>query len=202
MIPYENRMSTVPVPGLYLIPDNIIHNKFTDNEAGPIARSDPSGGQKAQTWELIWEPGTGDFILTPQTIGDPVVVLNAVNVQQIGLAFDQNGQEAICYNTFTNGYLYWWDSSVPGFVTTDFGTEFLSLALTLDDKRSRQTQVNDVILWYIKLIGNQYNLYNRIQRQRYTEETLMSENVDKYITQVGMHDGTRVQVTTRAILYQ
>ena len=192
----QNRMSTVSVPGAYLFPDNIGGNLLTSHEAGPIARSDPSGGQKYQEWILSWNNGSGDFTLTPQTIGDPVVVLNAANVTQLGLAFDQNGRETICYNTATNGYLYWWDSSVPGFVTTDFGTDIVSMGLTLDDKRPRETQVNDIILWYTKVGAVDYDLFNRIQRERYENETLMAEEIYRYITQVGMNDGTRVQITT------
>jgi hypothetical protein len=125
-----------------------------------------------------------------------VVVTNAAGVVQLGLAFDQNGQPTVCYNTSTNGFLYWFDSAEPGFVTTDMGTSVLSLALTLDDKRDRQTQANDVILWYTKVGVADYDLFNRVQRERYTVETLMATGVLETITQVGMHVSWRVQIST------
>ncbi len=79
---------------------------------------------------------------------------------------------------------------------TDFGTSFKSLALTLDDKRNRQTQANDILLWYTKVGAVNHDLFVRYQRERYTQERPMWEGVLKYITHVGMNDGTRVQVST------
>jgi hypothetical protein len=193
----ENRMSTVPVQDLYIPPDDIVHGLLEDYEAGPIAVGDSTAGQAYQTWILTWDDGTGVFTITPQTTGSPVPVGDPVaDVVQLGLAFDQNGQPTICYNTSTNGFLYWFDSAEPGFVTTDLGTAVVSLALTLDDKRSRQTQANDVILWYTKVGAVDYDLFNRVQRQRYTEETLMATETLRIITQVGMHVAWRVQIST------
>jgi hypothetical protein len=193
----ENRMSTVPVQDVYIPPDDIVHGLLEDFEAGPVAVGDPTAGQAFQTWILTWDNGTGDFTITPQTVGPPVVgVTNSADVVQLGLAFDQNGQPTICYNTSTNGFLYWFDSAEPGFVTTDLGTDIESLALTLDDKRDRQTQANDVILWYTKAGLLDFDLFNRVQRERYTVETLMATGVLKTITQVGMHVAWRLQVST------
>jgi hypothetical protein len=190
----QDRMSTVPVPGIYLPPDDVVHDLLEDHEAGPRGLSDPSGGQRDQDWILTYvDP---DFTLTPQDTGDPSVVLQAAGALQIGIAFDQNGRETICYNTATNGFLYWFDSAVPGFVTTDLGTDVFSLALTLDDKRDRQTQANDILLWYTKAGAVDYDLFVRYQRERYTEEHPMWEATLKRIVQVGMNDGTRVQVST------
>jgi hypothetical protein len=190
----QNRMSTEPIPGAYLPPDDIAHDLLEDYEAGTIALSDPSGGQRYQTWILTYSDPV--FTLTPQTVGPAVPVLSAAGAVQIGVAFDQNGRETICYNTATNGFLYWWDSSVPGFVTTDLGTEVQSLALTLDDKRNRQTQANDILLWYTLPGAEDFDLFVRYQRTRYTEEHPMWEATLQRIIQVGMNDGTRVQVTT------
>ena len=190
----QDRMSVEPVPGLYLPPDDIVHDLLEDFEAGPIGLSDPSGGQRNQVWILTYSDP--DFTLTPQTTGSPSVVLSAAGALQIGLAFDQNGRQTICYNTATNGFLNWWDSSVPDFVTTDLGTAALSLALTLDDKRDRQTQANDILLWYTKVGVTDHDLFVRYQRDRYTIEYPMFQGTLKHIVQVGMNDGTRVQVST------
>ncbi len=190
----QNRMSTIAVPDTYFPPDDVFYGPLISHEAGPIALNDPSEGQKYQDWILTYSDP--DFTLTPQTTGSPSIVGEPVaEVIRIGLAFDQNGHQTICYNTLTNGYLYWWDSSVPGFVTTDFGVNVFSLALSLDDKRDRQTQANDIILWYTKVGATNYDLFNRIQRERFEEETLMANDIPKYIAQVGMHIGYRGQVT-------
>ena len=190
----QNRMSTEPVPSAYLSPDDIAHDPLTDIEAGPIALSDPSAGQKFQTWILTYSDP--DFTLTSQTVGSPSVVLQAAGVIQLGVAFDQNGRETICYNTATNGFLYWWDSAIPGFTTTDLGTAVQSLALTLDDKRNTQTQRNDILLWYTLPGAVDYDLFVRYQRTRYTEELPMWQATLRRIIQVGMNVGTRVQVST------
>jgi len=189
----ENRMSTVPVPNGYFSPDDILSGSLISREAGPIALNDPSGGQAYQSWILTYSDP--DFVLTPQDVGAPSIVLSVAGVVRLGLAFDQNGHPAICYNTLTNGFLYWFDSSIPGFTTTDFGTSVFSLALTLDDKRNRQTQVNDIILWYTKVGVVGHDLFNRVQRERFTIPTLMKTAIPKYIVQVGMHKGYRVQLT-------
>jgi hypothetical protein len=190
----ENRLSTVPVQAPYFPPDDILHDLLEDYEAGPIALSDASGGQQYQTWILTYSDP--DFTVTPQTTGSPSVVLSAAGALQVGLAFDQNGRETVCYNTATNGFLYWWDSSEPGFVTTDLGTTVKSLALTLDDKRNRQTQRNDILLWYTIVGAVDYDLFMRMQRERYTVEYPMATEVLQHITQVGMHTGYRVQIST------
>ena len=189
----QNRLSTTPVPNIYFTPDNILYGPLVSYEAGPIALDDPSEGQQYQDWVLTYLDS--NFILTPLTIGSSSIILSITGVIKFGLAFDQNGHPAICYNTVTNGYLYWFDSAIPGFVTTNFGTGVHSLALTLDDKRNRQTQANDIILWYTKVGATNYDLFNRVQRERFTIETLMESDIPKYILQSGMHEGYRVQIT-------
>jgi hypothetical protein len=72
----------------------------------------------------------------------------------------------------------------------------LSLALSLDDKRSRQTQQNDVLMFYTKTGAVDYDLYYRQQRERYTVERLLATETLRIITQFGMHESWRVQVST------
>ena len=59
-----------------------------------------------------------------------------------------------------------------------------------------QVGTNDIIFWYTKSITpNVYNLYHRRQRDRFTIEYLMKENVPLYLWKAGMHKGLRGKIT-------
>lgn len=192
----DNRLSTVPVQALYLPPDDQdqVFDLLRDNERGPIALSDPSQGQHFQKWTLTYvDP---DFTLSPTDVGVPTVVLTAANVTQIGLGFDQNGHETICYNTSSSAFLFWFDSQVGQFVTTDLGSDVISVSLTLDDKRNRQTQANDVLLFYTKSGAVDFDLFYRQQRERYGVERLLATEVLQTIYATGMNLVNRVQIST------
>lgn len=192
----EDRLSTTVVDADWIDPAN--RGTFGPEawEGGPIALNDPTSGLNYQAWHLGWDSGTGDFTVTPETTGSPVVVLNAANVTQCSLAFDQNGHVNISY-TVSNGntYLYWYDTDVTNWVTTLLAAGTVSPVITLDDKRLTQTAVSDILLYYtVQQPDLTYNLYERRQRDRFLSEIFYKADVPPYIKKLGMHAGLRVKL--------
>lgn len=195
MIP-EDRMSTQVIQANWIPPDERNRDLDQDYEAGPIALNDTSQGLSYQPWELTWDFATGDFTVTPETTGSPVIgVTNAPAVTQCSLAFDQNGHVTIAYTSNNQAYLYWYDTDAAGWVTTPLAFGTITPTLTLDDKRTTQTNASDILLWYtLEQEDGTYNLYKREQRERFLTPQLMATGVPPYIYKCGMHVGYRVQL--------
>jgi len=191
----QDRMSTQVIQRDWIPPDERNRALDEDYEAGPIALNDPSAGLDYQPWGLTWDFTTGDFTVTPETTGSPVVVHNAPAVTQCSLAFDQNGHANVAYTSNGLPYLYWYDTSVAGWVTTALQTTAITPTLTLDDKRITQTNASDIILFYnVEQPDGSYSTYRRLQRERFLSEKLYLTNVPKLIYKLGMHFGFRVQI--------
>ena len=138
------------------------------------------------------------FKVTPEDTGDPVVVLSDVNSVQCALAFDQNAHVTIAWiDSFNQGHIYWFDTTVGNWVVTDFQTPIGGIGLTLDDKRLRQTGASDVLLWYTIPVGDHHEIFTREQRNRYDEEFPMQPGLPvwAYFKKLGMHKELRVQMT-------
>lgn len=197
----EDRMSTQVVEGAWIPPDDRTRNWSQDYEAGPVALNDPSLGLSYQVWALTWSSGTGDFTVTPETTGSPVVVFNATNVVQCSLAFDQNGHVNIAYTSGVTPYLYWYDTNLAGWTNQALAADTNYPMLTLDDKRTTQTNASDILLWYTRQQGDgTWNLYKREQRERFLIEDLMAIGVYPYCYKAGMNDGYRVQLALASTL--
>jgi hypothetical protein len=122
-------------------------------------------------------------------------VHNATNVTQCSLAFDQNGHINVAYTANGIPYLHWYDTDAADWVTDVLAAGTTSPTLCLDDKREMQTNANDVILWYTVQQGDTtWNLYRRLQRERYQTAKLMSTDVHPFIFKLGMHRKWRVQI--------
>lgn len=201
----QNRMSTQPVLDDYLEPDDRARPFMSvDYEDGPIALNDPSAGLSYQPWTMSYNSLTGDFTVTPETTGSPSVVYNTPNVIQLSFCFDNNGHVNISYQKDDDtAYLYWYDTLAAGWVTSLLaaGTNFP--VLSLDDKRTTQTQANDMLLWYTRQQPDlSWNLYKREQRERFETEQLMATGVYPYTIKAGMHKGLRGMVALQDLLPQ
>ncbi len=170
------------------------------NDEGEMEINKGSAGNmtKNGTITKVFFPEGGTFTITPETVGDPVVVLSGVtSSQQCTLAFDQNGRPTIAWEDLNQqGYLYWYDTVAAEFVTTAFQQPVTGIALTLDDKRIRQSGANDILLFYTQ--PNQdttYTLYHRRQRDRYGVTYELQNPSWPYIHKCGMHEELRVQLT-------
>lgn len=196
----EDRMSTLPAPGDYLTPDDISHTSLIDYEAGPLAFGNTSLGSFYQTWLMRYVGD--DLVVVPQTTGSAVTALTVSGVTKATFAFDQNANITISYFKAGIHNLYWFDSSVNQYITSQPATNVVSSAVTLDDKRKTQTNSSDILLFYTKLNpdGVSYALYQRKQRQRYGTEKLMKAFAPPYITKLGMNNGLRVQISMSTVI--
>ena len=192
----QGRLSTTPVPGIILPPDSRQFHALINYEKGPVAVENTTEGLLYQDWTLTWDPGTGKVWLTPETTGSAVDFQTIADIKHITFAFDQNGRVSLAYSTSVSSFLYWYDTALGVTVTTDLGSDVRIPALFLDDKRDRQSKVNDMLLWYTKLTGvDTYSLYMKRQRDRFLNEYLMDTDLPAgNIENIGMSDEIRVQI--------
>lgn len=210
----DNRLSTEPVPGEYLPPDDrLAYPKLIDWELGGIALNDPSQGHMVRIWvadtdahiiRIYPEPEEGEPITGAVTfIEEP-----EAEIVELSFTFDQNMRPTIVYVILLDrpeiceeddpGYtyvtkMYWYDTLIESFRITTYGTEYTSPRVTLDDKRLTATQqgFNDILFFYHR----DNNLYYRQQRDRYTVERLLLVGVPgREILYCGMTNQNRVQL--------
>lgn len=199
----EGRLSTVAVPDEYLPPEGPVPHPLTTYEAGPYDVEDTTKGILYQTWRLTWDMGTGDFTLYAETEGWSYVIGNSFDVVSASFTFDKAGRVTFAWTNSVSSYLYWYDTGQGQTVTDDIGNDIFTPTVYLDDKRNTQNQANDMLLWYTKSDGaGKYNLYMKIQRERFLIEHEMATGLDAYyIIACGMHKGLRVQLQLRSIGY-
>lgn len=187
MLPQEV-LSTEPVPAQFLFPRNVPRAPLIDYEYGGIALQDASRGLRYQVWkgEYIDE---AIVLSAPEVLAAPLLAV--ANVVEFGFTFDQNMNPFVCYE-LANGdaKFYWFDSTVPGFVTTTLPAGSSSPRCALDDNRPLQIPVSDIILAYVR----EGSLYFRAQRDRYlVEYELTNEIGESRLLQVGMNAQLRFQ---------
>jgi len=192
----QNRLSTVSAPAAWIPPDDLDRPDFlTDYEAGPIALSDSSEGSYFQKWTLTYNGINGQFVLTPELVGSPVVGLTHMGVTQCTLAFDQNGHQTFAFTAGGLPKLYWYNTLVAAFVTTTLAAGTTFPTICLDDKRYTQNGSSDILLFYTRPVGDGvFNLYFRMQRERYETERLLKAGTLPYMYKAGMNYGNRVQI--------
>jgi hypothetical protein len=192
----QGRMSTTLVDGTFLEPEDRVIYANKCYERGPLAINDTSQGMLYQSWTFTYNPVSNEIVGTPETAGAPVVILTIPGITYFTATFDQNARITISYMTAVSSYLYWYDTDLPGTVTTDLGSDVITPSVYLDDKRDSQNAVNDMILWYTKDAGGGlYNLYNRLQRDRFLTEYPMSSGIThQYLRNVGITDENRIQL--------
>lgn len=197
----EHRFSDILVDAEYIPPEEEPrYDRRIDMEGGPIAVTNTTGGMNYQPWDLSIVVDT--VTLTPRNTGSPVSVLSASNIIAASFCFDQNARPSVVYQTPGGVYHYWYDSDMASFVTTAY-PDMVSAVLSLDDKRSRQVNVNDIILWYTREVTpGVYNVFTREQRDRFTIEYPMlmdgvAPSVPPNLWKAGMHKGLRGKIVLR-----
>ena len=180
-------LSTVPVPAAFQPPHDRVKERLIDYELGGRAIQDPSEGLEVKVWTAEADEQTGSIMLSAPGV-TPVEFLVVPGVQEISLAFDQNMQPALAYLTADGAFLYWFDTTLPGFTTLALPAGSRSPRISLDDKRARQTAISDIVLAYIR--GDK--LYARAQRDRFSIEYELAEiPLAEYreLGQIGMNVG-------------
>ena len=190
MLP-EGKLSSIPVPAAILGGRARNISPALDYEDGPIAISDTSEGLFYQTW-TGWIGEGGVYLEAPSV--EAFLAYSASGVHEMSFTFDQNGRYAIALMQNNQCRIYWWDPVEGGYYNTYIGPGIVSPKIILDDKRSNQHPVSDMVMGYIR----QNNLCYRLQRDRFTVEYVLAAelapvNTPVRLNKIGKNRGLRLQ---------
>jgi len=182
----DNSLSTEPVVTDYLYPDNLVNSADRDYEMGGIAIEDASQGLLYQPW-TFWSTDGGPIYCGPLSGGSEMLI-DVSGVTSVSGTFDRNMRPAVAYAIGDTGYLWWFDATVNEMTTTTF-PGISEIRVTHDDKRPTADFRSDVLVAYTR----DGNLYYRQQRDRYTIERLLAENLVGQLRNMGMTTALRIQ---------
>lgn len=190
MLP-DHVLSTQPQPAQFRYPRNIPRQPLVSYEYGGVALNDASQGLRRRVWKC--EYIESEFIVSADGVA-AVSVLAVNNVAEFDFTFDQNMRVAIAYETIVGGVgagarFYWFDNTEGDYVTLELGSDAYHPRCALDDNRDYEIGSSDIILAY--MMGG--TLYFREQRDRYTVERVLAENVGAGLVQIGMNNRWRFQ---------
>ena len=187
-------LSSVPVPGKFLPPDDQPFSLTQDWEKGGKAHQDPSMGIDYKDWTAWKDRTTGNIFVEPvDKATSPILITNSPTATHISLAFDRNMRLVVAWATAGTSYLYWFDVTSNTYTTSIFPST-RNPRLTHDDKREMANVYSDVLFFYIA--GD--NIVVRTQRDRYTIPLILGPvGPTDILTRVGMTDQLRVQIEVR-----
>ena len=187
MLP-ANEISTVPVSGSFMLPNDRQTDPFVDYEYGGIAFNDPSEGLLYQVWTCYVN---GIVVMCGPINGTHVELFVKPGLEEIALSFDQNMRPVVAYIASGERYLRWYDSVASADVTSDLGPGHRNCRLTLDDRRPEMSSLSDVVFAYIR----DGAVYYRLQRDRYLVEYMVRDGIDSHVKlrNIGITDKWRLQ---------
>lgn len=184
----------------FLPPDDHIRfgaGLLEDFEFGGTDLQDPSDGLRVKVWRA-WTDGTSIYV-QPQDEGLAAVTVYtgpADSISECSLSFDTNMNYAVCWIESGVMKFKWFDSTVTNYTVTTYADGSYSPRLCLDDKRSTQAGVADILFFYLRA----GKVYVRVQRDRYTVEyewATLPAGATGDILACGMNKGYRVQLQMR-----
>lgn len=189
MLP-QDTLSTIPHPSEFLAPRDRAREPLVDYELGGVALNNATQGLEVQVWRLRYTGGA--FVLDAPSVA-PTTIIFVADVKTCALAFDQNMQPVIAWETEAGECRFrWFDPTIPAFTIEDLPAGSRSPRCTLDDKRPLATITgrSDVILAYMR----NGSLYYRQQRDRFDTERELATDVEDYdLDQIGMNALLRLQ---------
>lgn len=160
-----------------------------DYEDGGIAINNPSQGLQYQVWQAWIDGGNQIWIGAANT--QPIMLIADTDITEVSLTWDQNMNPCVAYVAAGMAKLHWYDSDSNQMVTTEFpGAK--TPRVSLDDKReiSIRGGISDIIFAYL-IDGN---LCHRRQRDRFSNEILLAENIPaKGLYKIGMNESRYFQ---------
>jgi hypothetical protein len=160
-------------------------------ELGGVGIQNPDQGLMVQLWTVTTD-GSNIYLSAPNQA--PFVLLSDLNISDVDLAFDQNMFPFVAYTSNGLVKFYWYDDTIPAFVTSTLLTLAISPRCTLDDKRPQDISNSDILLTYINL--STMNLCYRAQRDRYNIEYVLQSvsNLNWRIQYINFSTVDRVQL--------
>ena len=178
-------LATEPVT--FLAPDHLVIKPLIDYERGGVAINDASEGTNAYNWKIAY---TGSEVrLSREPYSDFTVLFTTPGITEIGFAFTQNMAVTVCYVQDGLTKLYWFDTQISQYVTTEFPS-VTSPKLAMDDKREYSSSISDILFCYLRA----GNLCYRQQRDRYNTERVIVATQATKIRRIGMTTGLRFAV--------
>lgn len=186
MLP-DNEQSEIPVPSPFWGAAAMQSGRLYCHRDGGIALNDPSKGLLYQVWygEVI----NGSDIVISAPNYPATVHYSGENITDFSFAFDQNMRLSFVYTENDEVFLRWYDSVQQQMVTDSFGSAPAFPHLDLDDKRSAQLDISDLIFAYI--IGGEMRY--RQQRDRFQIEYVFDEGPWVSLDKIGMGINYRFQ---------
>lgn len=165
--PVFQSVTAIPLPH----PDNLKAIGLTDRELGGVAINDGSQGLNNWVWTVNVEPDGAVKLWREGEVATTVLV--QTDIADIALAFDQNMQPVLAWESITGElFLYWFNPVIQSFVTDSFGLG-RNPRLAMDDKRIRSLGTSDVIFAYI----SEGKLCYRMQRDRFVAEYIVATDI-------------------------
>ncbi|RKG44856.1 hypothetical protein [Acinetobacter sp. WCHAc060007] len=185
-LPEENKLSSKSAPMNFLV--RLRNEQLIDYEWGGSDLQNPQEGLRIKIWRCFYE---GKKI----KITDGNLIYSLINVDAVtavGLAFDFNMNPNVVYIADGKTYFWWYDTVAHKHITTEYGAEFISPQISLDDHRLHQSASADIIFAYIR----NAKLCYRQQRDRYQIEYVLGDAKNQKLTQIGMSKNYRFQFRT------
>lgn len=198
MLP-ENTLSSQAVVTGYPFPVKQPGDFLVDWEMGGIALNDPSKGLNFQLWflEVKRDPNIINhwnvYVSAPSVA--ETLLFSGANITSASLAFDQNMNPFVAFVQNGQAKIYWYDSTVPGQITSNLAADVKSPVCCIDDHRAFSVGTSDIILAYIRAGW----LRMRYQRDRYTIEYNLCEVGNAELLSVAMNSKLRVQFRVRNV---
>jgi len=187
MLP-DMRLSTSPLPSPIVGGKGEALNGEEDKESGGINLQDGSEGMLYQIW-TGYLSGPSIILDAPNQASSTTIYTGLAKITDLSFTFDNNMNPCASFRENDVPKLLWYDSNIEAQAVDTY--DWTSAAVFLDDKRPRQSAVNDILLFYTK----DSNLYMRQQRDRFLNEYLMYVDVGwKKISVVGMGKNLRLQI--------
>ena len=104
-------------------------------------------------------------------IEDMVVktIFTMPNISAISFTLDLNERPLCVYVKNKSTWMYWYDSNIGAMIHTEYGVEYQTPQIAVDEQRHQNANNADVIFAYVK----DKQLYIRYQRHRFTTEILL-----------------------------
>lgn len=91
------------------------------------------------------------------------------NISAISFTLDLNERPLCVYVKNKSTWMYWYDSNIGEMIHTEYGIEYQTPQIAVDEQRHQNANNADVIFAYVK----DKQLYIRYQRHRFTTEILL-----------------------------
>jgi len=164
-----SNISSTYIEGVLELPltDNLNSNYF---KGGSIINDSTSVFNN--TWIYTYEENNVK-VRNLTTMLPAITLVTIEDVKQVSAAFNQNMQAQYCYIVEDELYLYWFDSLINNYTTSNISSDITSCYILLDETRDNLIDTSNNLLYYIK----NNNLYLRKQKERFTIEHLAYANL-------------------------